>query len=117
LNNLNIGIIRKSEYVLISVEGDLDLEGAAELKALLKRDFSIEDSVPQDFSHLVIDFSGAGAVSSSGIGLLASLQRSFNNSKKKMTLVKIPDPLRQSLIVTRLIGVFRICDDLAEAIR
>ncbi|MEZ7890866.1 MAG: STAS domain-containing protein [Candidatus Wallbacteria bacterium] len=110
-------ITKTDNYVLVQVIGTLDQQGAFFLKNTLVNELSISDEVPENLSHLIIDFAEIESISSSGIGLLASLQRTFNKLSKFMSIVKIPYSFQQILMVTNLLNIFSIYNSLDEALK
>ncbi len=114
---MNVNVIKDESYIVFQIIGNFDQQGAMFLREKLINDFGIAEEVPATMPQVIFDFSQIESVSSSGIGLLASLQRTFNRSNKHLALVKIPNSLQQILRVANLIGVFSIYKTLDEAVK
>lgn len=113
---MNVNVIKDENYIVFQVIGSFDQQGAMFLRDKLINDFGVAEEVPAGLPHVIFDFSQIESISSSGIGLLASLQRTFNKSSRKLSLVKIPNSFQQILRVANLIGVFSIYKTIDEAL-
>ncbi len=113
---MEINTIKGDNYIVFQIIGNFDQQGAMYLRNKLINEYYIGEEVPEDLPHVIFDFAQIESISSSGIGLLASLQRTFNKSNKLLSLTKIPHSLQQILRVANLIGVFTIYKNVEEAI-
>jgi anti-anti-sigma factor len=113
---MEINTIKGENYIAFQIIGNFDQQGAMYLRNILINDYLIGETVPPDLPHVIFDFTRIESISSSGIGLLASLQRTFNKSNKLLSLTKIPHSLQQILKVANLLGVFTIYKNIEEAV-
>jgi len=113
---MEINTVKSSSHIIIQIIGNFDQQGAIFLRNKLINEYAIAEEIPAELPHVVFDFSQIESISSSGIGLLASLQRTFNRSNKRLSLVKIPHSLQQILRVANLMGVFSIYKTAEDAI-
>ncbi len=113
---MEVNTIKGDNYIVFQIIGNFDQQGAVYLKNILINDYFISESVPENLPHVIFDFAQIESISSSGIGLLASLQRTFNKSNKLLSLTKIPHSLQQILKVANLISVFTIYKNIEEAV-
>ncbi len=113
---MEINTIKGENYIAFQIIGNFDQHGAMYLRNILINDYLIGEAVPAALPHVIFDFTQIESISSSGIGLLASLQRTFNRSNKLLSLTKIPHSLQQILKVANLIGVFTIYKSIEEAV-
>lgn len=114
---MEVSVIKHDNCIVFQLSGNFDQQGSLYLRNILINEFFISDSVPDEVNHVVFDFSGVESISSSAIGLLASLQRIFNKSQKPMSLIKIPHSLQQILKIANLSSVFKIYNNLDDALK
>ncbi|MBX3382364.1 MAG: STAS domain-containing protein [Phycisphaeraceae bacterium] len=77
----------------------------------------VEKAAPSSRWRIVIDMSEVLLMTSPGIGVLVSLNKSANAAKGKVVLCGICDDLMGVLKVTALTKLFTIKKDVAEAIK
>ena len=85
----------------LALEGRLDTVTSSELSAVLDETLAAADSVIFDFAKL--DY-----VSSSGLRVLLSTQKTLNTKSGKMHIINVSDDLMEIFEVTGLSDVFTI---------
>lgn len=113
---MQVNVINGKDFIMVQLAGDLDSRGAAEVKAFLESVFLITGNVPENLPTMMFDLSRVTSVSSSGIGLMASLQRIFNLASKKMIIFKPPCYLVNILKTANLTEIFNMTSDSGNII-
>jgi len=67
-------------------------------------------------TRLVVNFAGVSYLSSEVLGILAALQGDVGPARGQITLCGLDPLLRDMLRITRLDGVFDVCNDEAGAL-
>lgn len=99
----------QGEALVVSFEGDVDLQSSPEARKVLLA--AVDGSKP-----VLVDLSRVSYIDSSGV---ASLVESFQKARKSgldYTLVAVSDSARRVLELARLDKVFTICDTIDEAL-
>jgi anti-sigma B factor antagonist len=73
--------------------------------------------IQRGVKKLVIDFGEVSYLDSTGIGELVGAFTNAYNAQAVVKLASLPEKIRNLLEITRLVTVFEICRDQAEAIR
>lgn len=106
---LAISIDESSNAWVIGVAGDLDYSECAAFRIAIDR---MLHSMPPS---LVVDFSAIEYLDSSGLGLLLSLSREYQEAGGRLVLVT-NETVDSVLEMTRLTGVFTIEADVRSAL-
>ena len=103
-------IEQKPEGIVVSFEGDVDLQGSPVARDVLL------DAVERS-GRVVVDLSAVGYIDSSGIAaLVEALQRSRQRQGgASLALAAVSDPVLRVLRLARLDRVFTIHPTLADA--
>jgi anti-sigma B factor antagonist len=94
---------------VISVEGDLDLSTAPQLKWMLV------DSFEEGHDHLVVDLSLTGFMDSTALGVLVGVNRSLD-SRGRLAIVCTRASLLKIFELSGMDGAFAICATLDDAL-
>lgn len=78
---------------------------------------TIRELIQRGTKKLVIDFSDVSYLDSTGIGELVGAFTNAYNADAALKLASLPDKIQNLLEITRLVTVFEIYRDQAEAIR
>jgi anti-sigma B factor antagonist len=95
-------------YVLVVVEGDVDVSNALDLRESL-------GSAITDKGTVLVDLSGVPFVDSSGIGILVAAHRLATQHGGRMLVVAPTADVRQVLAMTRTDRLLRIRDSVELA--
>ena len=99
-----------ADVTVVDVEGQLIVGNRQELKQkVLER---LEDGARK----FVIDFSDAGYIDSSGLGVLVSLSKKIREQGGELRLSGLNEDLRTLFELTKLDTLFRISDTRGEAL-
>ncbi len=107
---MNHQIIEQGGAVIVSHQGDLDLQNSPEARTILLG--CVERQLP-----VLVDLSAVNYIDSSGV---ASLVESLQTAHKKGTalvLVAVSEGAMRVLKLARLDKVFTICDTIDDALK
>ncbi len=96
---------------VVSIEGNIALDGVNEAKAYLKPHL---DS--PDISGLVINFEKVNFIDSSGIGLIVSIFKTMQQKKGKLALSNLSKKNEEIFSITRLNKILDIHSSEADAV-
>lgn len=97
-----------SKHLVVSISGTVDMFASPNLKKQLFAD--VENGVPS----LALDLHGVEYMDSSGIGLMAALQKKVNSSGGSFHLLDIPKNMLNVLRISDLDKYFHIVSSLQE---
>jgi anti-sigma B factor antagonist len=103
---------RLDDVLIVTVNGHLVVTNRQEFKQ------AILDAADQGVKLVVVDFSTAGYIDSSGLGALVSLSRRLREAGGDLRLVGLNDELRTLFELTRLDALFPLyasCTDALES--
>ena len=109
--NLYINERRSGDVAILDLKGRLRVGGNT--IALHK---SIRSLVVEKKIKIILNLAGVEYVDSCGLGELVASQISVENKGGEIKLVGLTKPLRDLLTATRLLTVFEVFDNEAEAI-
>lgn len=95
--------------VALILEGVLD---AGQVGALLQ---AAEKALQQNQQDLVIDGSGLSFVDSSGLGCFVSIYKQAQKQGRSFTLVGLPAPILDVIVITKLDRILKIYPGSLEA--
>lgn len=93
---------------LVELEGSLDVSGAVRLEPELR-------SIAGKDSHLAVDLSAVGFVSSQGIRVLVGTAKTMASRGHKMVLVGPRPDVRKALIIMNIDKIIPLVRDTEEA--
>jgi anti-sigma B factor antagonist len=95
-------IERDADLLIVAVDGQLVVGNRQEFKQLLL------DEVDRGARRVVVDFTGAGYIDSSGLGALVSLGKRVREQGGELRLASLNEDLRTLFELTRLDTLFRL---------
>jgi len=108
---LKVTCRQQGEYVVMSVQGEIDLYTVPRLQRELARVLA-ESSHPR----LVVDMSGVDFCDSTGVNVLLAAHRQASEAGGGMELAAPRPAVRKILQVTGLESVFTVTDNPAQAV-
>ncbi|HUS10554.1 MAG TPA: STAS domain-containing protein [Pyrinomonadaceae bacterium] len=109
--NLYINQRRNADVTILDLKGKLRIGGNA---VALHR--SIRSLILEKKLLIVVNLAGVTFIDSCGLGELVASQISAENKGGEIKLVGLTDALRELLTLTKLLSVFNIYDNEADAI-
>lgn len=109
--NLYIDQRRSADVTILNLKGRLRVGGNA---VALHR--SIRSLVLEKKTQIILDLGGVTFIDSCGLGELVASQVSVENKGGEIKLVGLTDALRELLTMTRLLTVFDVYEQEADAI-
>jgi anti-sigma B factor antagonist len=109
--NLYINERRAGDVTILDLKGKLRVGGTA--VALHK---SIRCLIVEKKSRILLNLTGVTFIDSGGLGDLVASQVSIGNHGGEIKLVGLTDSLRELFTVTRLLTVFEVYENEAEAL-
>ena len=110
--NLYINERRSAEVTILDLKGRLRVGGNA---VALHR--SIRSLLSEKKTRIVLNLAGVTFIDSCGLGELVASQVSVENKGGEIKLMGLTDSLRELLTVTRLLAVFAVYENEADAIQ
>lgn len=107
---MSFSLDRHADNLVVTVDGQLVVTNRQEFKQ------AILDAVEQGARLVVIDFSGAGYIDSSGLGALVSLSKRIRDSGGDLRLAGLNEDLRTLFDLTRLDALFPLYATRADAL-
>ena len=96
---------------LVSAAGRIDSQTAPQLEATFKE---INDA---DRFNLVLEMSEVGFVSSAGLRVMISVQKTCKKwNRGELVLANVPERIYETLDLAGFVPLFRIYDDITEAV-
>ena len=96
---------------MVSIEGNIALDGVNEAKSYLKP--HLEDP---DIKGLVMNFEKVNFIDSSGIGLIVSIFKTLQQKEGKFALTNLSKKNEEIFSITRLNKILEIYDSEQEAL-
>jgi len=93
---LRLDTINLGDRFIVAVKGDLDAATATQLSAVL-------DTLAEDTSTIVLDFSELRFMDSTGIGVIAGAIRTLERVDGRLEIRSAPDPVLRVLTITNLL--------------
>jgi anti-sigma B factor antagonist len=94
---------------IVDIVGQIDLGSSPALRKTLMEAL-------KSTKYLAINLSAVDYIDSSGIASLLEVLKEARDSKKKLVLFGVTGAVLQVLQLTRLTGVFQICDNEEQAL-
>lgn len=98
------------EAVIVELAGEVDLHCAGELRGVLLEQLKATPT------RLVISLSEVSFMDSSGLATLVEALQVSKRHGASLTLVGLQPRVRSIFEISRLIGIFSVCDSLEEAL-
>lgn len=97
---------------LVSIEGNIALDGVNEAKSYLKPHLE-----SPDITSLVINFDKVNFIDSSGIGLIVSIFKTMQQKEGQFALTNLSKKNEEIFSITRLNKILNIYDSEEEAVK
>jgi anti-sigma B factor antagonist len=107
---MSFSLDRKDDVVVVTVTTQLVVTNRQEFKQ------AVLDAMEQGARLVIVDFSQAGYIDSSGLGALVSLSRRLRDAGGDLRLVGLNDDLRTLFELTRLDALFPLYASHADAL-
>lgn len=105
-----LAVERRDPYLVLRLEGELDVSTTAQLRAALNQQLVDEAQV-----HLVVDLTALTFMDSSGLGTLVRAQRQARGLRGSFAVVCPDGPVLKVMALTGLTHVLRVHDTLDAA--
>jgi anti-sigma B factor antagonist len=110
--NLYINERRSADVTILDLKGRLRIGGNA---VALHR--SVRSLILEKKTLILLNLAGVTFIDSCGLGELVASQVSVENKGGEIKLIGVTDPLRELLELTRLLRVFDVYENEADAIQ
>ncbi len=108
---LNIKERQSGDVTILDMEGKITIgEGSVALRTAIRR------LLEEGKKRILLNLAGVGYIDSSGIGELVSSYTAINKEGGQLKLLKLTQKLQDLLTITKLLTVFDVYDDEAEAL-
>ena len=108
---LNIRERQAGDVTILDLEGKITIgEGSVSLRSAIRR------LIEEGKKKILLNLAGVGYVDSSGIGELVSSDTTINREGGQLKLLKLTQKIKDLLTITKLLTVFDVYDDEAEAL-
>jgi anti-sigma B factor antagonist len=101
---------RHAGVVLLSLDGELDLRTAPQLRVRLN------DVLRRDDGDVVLDLCGVTFIDSTGLAAMLNALRRLTRAQRRLALSCPDGPVLRILRLTRLDGTFRVFDSAGAAL-
>mgnify|MGYP000359589651 CR=1 FL=1 len=110
--HLTINERNAGNATILDLSGRITIgEGSVQLREAVRR------LLEQGNKNLLIDLGGVDYVDSSGIGELVSCYTTTKNQGGQLKLLNLTKKIKDLLSITKLLTVFEVYDDEAEALK
>src|SRR5947207_7153023 len=108
---LNIRERQAGDVTVLDMDGRITIgEGSIALRSAIRR------LIEEGKKKILLNLAGVGYVDSSGIGELVSSYTTINREGGQLKLLKLTQKIKDLLTITKLLTVFDVYDDEAEAL-
>ncbi len=97
------------DMIVLRPDGDIDMARSSAIRKV------VTEVVRTRPAKLVIDLTAVGYMDSSGIATMIEALQSSMRNKMKFFLVGVGQKVRVAFEITKLIGMFTICDTVEDA--
>ncbi len=101
----------EGKFLIISLEGELDVENSSSLKN------EVRNMVSSEHPNLVIDLRKVDYVDSSGLGTLIALQKAARFNGGALSIVGASEQIRRVMKMTNIDKLFELYNTLKEALK
>ena len=108
--DLKLEVKKETEYTLISIDGEIDLYNARQLKEKVTQAAEHSES-----PNMIMDLKGVDYIDSTGLGILIGIKRRAAEKGGKLVLVLRSDRINKLFEITGLKNIFNICNSVEEA--
>jgi len=108
---LSIRERQAGDVTILDLEGKITIgEGSVSLRTAIRR------LIEEGKKKILLNLAGVGYVDSSGIGELVSSYTTINREGGQLKLLKLTQKIKDLLTITKLLTVFDVYDDEAQAL-
>jgi anti-sigma B factor antagonist len=107
---MSFSLEHSNDVTIVTVQGQLVVTNRQEFKQM------VLDAMEQGARTVVVDFTDASYIDSSGLGALVSLSRRLRDAGGDLRLVALSDELRTLFELTRLDALFPLFATRADAL-
>ena len=108
---LSIRERQAGDVTILDLEGKITIgEGSVSLRSAIRR------LIEEGKKKILLNLAGVGYVDSSGIGELVSSYTTINREGGQLKLLKLTQKIKDLLTITKLLTVFDVYDDEAQAL-
>lgn len=108
---LNIRERQSGDVTVLDMDGRITIgEGSVALRSAVRR------LLEEGKKKILLNLAGVGYIDSSGIGELVSSYTAITNAPGQLKLINLTQKLQDLLTITKLLTVFDVYDDEAEAL-
>ncbi|MBA3918054.1 MAG: anti-sigma factor antagonist [Gemmatimonas sp.] len=107
---MSFSLEHSNDVTIVTVQGQLVVTNRQEFKQM------VLDAMEQGARTVVVDFTDASYIDSSGLGALVSLSRRLRDAGGDLRLVGLSDELRTLFELTRLDALFPLFATRADAV-
>jgi anti-sigma B factor antagonist len=108
---LNISERQAGDVTVLDMSGKITIgEGSVALRTAIRR------LLEEGKKRILLNLAGVGYIDSSGIGELVSSYTAINKDGGQLKLLNLTQKLRDLLTITKLLTVFDVYEDEAEAL-
>lgn len=107
---MSFSLEHSNDVTIVTVQGQLVVTNRQEFKQM------VLDAMEQGARTVVVDFTDASYIDSSGLGALVSLSRRLRDAGGDLRLVGLSDELRTLFELTRLDALFPLFATRADAL-
>ena len=100
----------QNDVIILTVEGEVNMTTSPEL-----RNYFLE-LIKTGHSRLVVDFTKMAYLDSSGLATLVECHQNVNEKKGKLSLVNVPEKIKNLFSLTKLDKVFVIFPSIDSAV-
>jgi anti-sigma B factor antagonist len=108
---LKISARRLDQATILDVSGNIDMSNSTEVRKVLLRE--LRDKA---VSRVVLNLSGVNYIDSSGVASLVEGLKASRDSGARFVLFGLSDSAREVLKISRLLKLFEVYDNEAQAI-
>jgi anti-sigma B factor antagonist len=101
----------KGSYLIVSLNGDFDIENSQALKTEVRKKISSENP------NVVIDLSSVSYVDSSGLGTLIAIQKDARFNGGSLSIVGASEQIKRVMKMTNLDKLFDFYSSLDEVVK
>src|SRR5215213_7426565 len=107
---LDISERQMGDVTVLDLNGDITFgEGSLLLRAAIRR------LLGEDKKKIFLNFAKAGYLDSSGVGELVSGYTAVSRENGSLKLLNLPPRIHQLLAITKLLTIFEVAENAAEA--
>jgi len=109
---LNVTLRQTADVTILDLSGKITIgDGSVTFRA------AIRDALNQGRTNLLLNFAEVSYMDSSGLGELVSGYTTTASMGRKLKLLNLPQKLQDLLMITKLLTVFEVFDDEADAVQ